>query len=312
MEIEVNEINDTLQNTQPEKKKRGRKPKPKVENNEIILPKKRGRKPKGGKIIEKTNSVLQNNNYIQENVILHLKCNSEDILHNNEEQQFLQIETLYKNELKFKEITDDENIIIKDNNLTTESSNIISTPTDKDINKDINKKIKDLQKRLYYDESSDKKSACFHCTYDFDHQPIHIPKFQLNNMYYVYGCFCSPECGVSYLMNEIIDTSEKYERFQLLNYIYGSVFDYSQNIKPAPNPYYTLDKFYGNMSIQEYRHLLKNDRLLLIVDKPLTRVLPEIYEETDIQFTFNSQHNPQTTFQIKKQSNEYIKKKNIF
>merc|ERR1711916_286386 len=114
-------------------------------------------------------------------------------------------------------------------------------------------------------------------------------KFQLNNMYYVYGCFCSPECGVSYLMNEIIDTSEKYERFQLLNYIYGSIFDYSQNIKPAPNPYYTLDKFYGNMSIQEYRRLLKNDRLLLIVDKPLTRVLPEIYEETDIQFTFNSQ-----------------------
>lgn len=309
MEIEINQVQEDIPQ---EKKKRGRKPKPKVETDDVVVPKKRGRKPKGGKIIEKTTNILENNNYIQENVILHLKCNSEDILKNNDEEQFLQVESLYKNELKFQEISDSNDIIINDNNILDES--IVTTPIvlDKDVNKDINKKIKDLQKRLYYDESSDKKSACFHCTYEFDHQPIHIPKFQLNNMYYVYGCFCSPECGVSYLMNEIIDTSEKYERFQLLNYIYGSIFDYSQNIKPAPNPYYTLDKFYGNMSIQEYRRLLKNDRLLLIVDKPLTRVLPEIYEETDIQFTFNTQQNPQTTFQIKKQSNEYIKKKNIF
>ena len=113
-------------------------------------------------------------------------------------------------------------------------------------------------------------------------------------------------------MNEVIDTSDKYERFQLLNYIYGSLFDYSQDIKPAPNPYYTLEKYYGNMTIQEYRQLLKNNRLLLVVDKPLTRVLPEIYEESDIQFSFNSIQSAPTTFQIKRQSNEPIKKKNIF
>ena len=44
--------------------------------------------------------------------------------------------------------------------------------------------------------------------------------------------------------------------------------NYDKNIKPAPNPYYTLDKFYGNLSIQQYRRLLKNERLLLVVDKP--------------------------------------------
>lgn len=312
MEITNNEVEKETEIVVPEKKKRGRKPKPKVETNEVIVPKKRGRKPKGGKIIEKTNNVLENNNYIQENVILHLKCNSEDIFNNNEDQSLLQLEPLYKNELKFQEINDDNECIIKDNQMCLNNELIINEPEEKDTNKDINKKIKDLQKKLYFDESSDKKSACFHCTYDFDHPSIHIPKFQLNNLYYVYGCFCSPECATSYLMNEIIDTSEKFERFQLLNYIYGCIFDYSQDIKPAPNPYYTLDKYYGNMSIQEYRRLLKNDRLLLIVDKPLTRILPEIYEETDIQFTFNTQSNPQTTFQIKKQSNEYIKKKNIF
>ena len=293
-----------------EKKKRGRKPKPKPDiNEEPVIPKKRGRKPKGGKIIEKTNNLIQDNNYIQENVILHLKCNSEDISNNNEE--FLNLQpSIYKNDSNFQEISTNPEPI----NIITDT--IIHEDKDSKNNiindKDISEKIKELQKRLYFDESSDQKSACFWCTYDFDHQSIHIPKFKINNLYYVYGCFCSPECGVSYLMNEVIDTSDQYERFQLLNYIYGSLFDYSQDIKPAPNPYYTLDKYYGNMTIKEYRQLLKNNRLLIVVDKPLTRVLPEIYEESDIQFSFNNIQSAPTTFQIKRQSNEPIKKKNIF
>ena len=54
-----------------------------------------------------------------------------------------------------------------------------------------------------------------------------------------------------------------------------------KNIKPAPNPYYTLDKYYGNLTIQEYRKLLSKDRLLLVVEKPLTKILPELYEENN-------------------------------
>ena len=60
-----------------------------------------------------------------------------------------------------------------------------------------------------------------------------------------------------------------------------------KNIKPAPDPFYTLDKYYGNLSIQEYRKLLKHDRLLLVVDKPLTRSLPELHEDND-EFTINN------------------------
>ncbi len=67
----------------------------------------------------------------------------------------------------------------------------------------------------------------------------------------------------------------------MLNNIYGKIYGYSKNIKPAPSPYYTLDKYYGNLSIQEYRKLLKNDKLLMIVDKPMTKILPELYEENN-------------------------------
>ena len=59
------------------------------------------------------------------------------------------------------------------------------------------------------------------------------------------------------------------------------LYNYDKNIKPAPNPYYTLDKFYGNLNIQEYRKLLNNDRLLFIVDKPMTRILPELHDDNE-------------------------------
>ena len=67
----------------------------------------------------------------------------------------------------------------------------------------------------------------------------------------------------------------RFERYALLNHIYCKIYDYSRNIKPAPDPYYTLDRYCGNLSIQEYRRLLKSERVLLVVDKPLTRSLPE-------------------------------------
>ena len=82
-------------------------------------------------------------------------------------------------------------------------------------------------------------------------------------------------------MHDDIDTSNKFERYSMLNNIYGKIYNYNKNIKPAPSPYYLLNKFYGNLDIQEYRKLLENERLLLIVNKPLSQVLPEIYEENE-------------------------------
>ena len=103
----------------------------------------------------------------------------------------------------------------------------------------------------------------------------------MNDSYHCYGCFCSPECAVAHLFTEPVDTSTRFERYHLLNHLYCKIYDYEKNIKPAPNPYYTLNKYYGNLTIQEYRLLLKNERLLLVVDKPLTRTLPELHEDND-------------------------------
>lgn len=151
-----------------------------------------------------------------------------------------------------------------------------------DINiKDINSKLKNLKINLYKNSLHDKKSACFWCTYEYDNQSCYIPKYEVDEKIYGYGSFCRPECAVAYLMKENIDDSQKFERYHLLNQIYSKVYNFKKSIKPAPNPYYLLDKFYGNLTIQEYRKLLKTEHMLLVIEKPMTRILPELHEDNE-------------------------------
>ncbi len=296
-----------------EKKKRGRKSKAELESiknnknvsinineviNEVKIPKKRGRKPKGGKIIEniKKDSIDTN---IQPNIILHLKCTSKDLInkiHHEELDSYIFSDSKTNNlEYDFLKKKYNKEIL---NSQENNEENII----------DIYKKINELSNNLHTNDIPDKKCACFWCTYDFDNPPIYIPKYLINNSYHVYGCFCCLECACAYLMEENIDQANKFERYSLLNYIYGKVYNYEKNIKPAPNPYYLLDKYYGNLSIQEYRKLLKTERLLLIIDKPLSRQLPELHEDNNDNFVKSNISN--SRYKIKK-SQLPITKNNI-
>jgi hypothetical protein len=276
----------------PVKKKRGRKPKNKkiaksdvdTKTEEKKVKKKRGRKPRGGKIVQLKDNNINDSLNVQQNCILHLKCATSEIstsnfcfpstsniqpflLNNNKTKQFQYNEINKKYHEKQQISSDDEEVKQYETN---------------DVNlKEIWSKLRTLKQKLHFNDMIDKKSDCFHCTYSFSNPPIYIPKRIRNGIIEVYGCFCSPECAVSHLKCEPIDTSTKWERYSLLNNIYSKIYNYTKNIKPAPNPYYTLDKFYGNLSIQEYRKLLMNDRILLVVDKPLTKIMPELYEENN-------------------------------
>lgn len=169
-----------------------------------------------------------------------------------------------------------------DNQNQPHTDNTSENENENDYNiKDINTKLKKLKINLYKNTIQDKKSACFWCTYDYDNSPCYIPKYELDNKIYGYGSFCRPECAVAYLMKENIDDSAKFERYHLLNQLYTKVYDYKKNIKPAANPYYLLDKYYGNLTIQEYRKLLKTEHMLLVIDKPMTRILPELHEDNE-------------------------------
>ena len=274
--------------------------------NEKPASKKRGRKPKGGKIIQQVlNNVPQQED--KPNVILHLKCSMKDLQNTTQNNGFIESYSgiIGKNDLTYEVICNENNNTFNEKNTSTmsilESEYEVENndnSTCKDCNKEIWKKIKHLEHNLHINNVNNKRSACFWDTCEFDNPPIYIPKHFINGTYHVYGCFCSPECGVAYLMNESIDSSAKFERYHLFNHIYAKIYDYNKNIKPAPNPYYMLEKYYGNLSIQEYRSLLRNERLFLIVDKPLTRILPELHEDND-DFILNNKIIPSNTYQVK-------------
>ena len=278
--------------------------------------KKRGRKPKGGKIIQQMTSDQQQM-VERPNVILHLKCSVKDLINTNQSNYF---HDAYNNssDMSF-DIIGSENVKSVStyyNNTSTSISALDNKDDDgeevycKDTSKEVWKKLKQLEHNLHINNVNNKKSACFWDTCEFDNPPIYIPKHFINGTYQVYGCFCSPECGVAYLMNENIDSSAKFERYHLFNHIYTKIYDYSRNIRPAPSPYYMLEKYYGNLSIQEYRALLRNERLFLIIDKPLTRILPELHEDND-DFILNnkiipSNYQVKTRLQRKKQNKNSI------
>jgi hypothetical protein len=271
--------------------------------------KKRGRKPKGGKLIVK-NSEPSDKPPPVSNVILHLKCSMKDLDdYNNNMNKMVSNPLNYNPDVpptimtysttdssgfsSYESRKEDSNFAYTEQTTNCYTCSKCLNNSDEDISenkgreddevniKDTNQKLKRLKMNLYKNSMNDKKSACFWCTFDFDNQSCYIPKYEMNGEICGYGSFCRPECAVAYLMKENIDDSTKFERYHLLNQIYGKVYDFKKNIKPAPNPYYLLEKFYGNLSIQEYRKLLKTEHMLLVIDKPLTRILPELHEDTD-------------------------------
>jgi hypothetical protein len=220
--------------------------------------KKRGRKPKGGKIIENQiqtineNEKEETNFAVVQNIILHLRCFRKDI-----EDTTAAVVEPYSHETSFE-------------CMTVEVENIELT---------LHQKLKQLADNLRKNEVN-KKADCFWCTCPYSTPPVYIPKGRVNGQYDVYGSFCCPECAAAYVFNEnTLDDSVKFDRYHMLNYMYGKSNNYTKNILPAPSPYYLLDKYYGNMSVDEYRKLIQNDQqLILIVDKPICVVCPELVQ----------------------------------
>ena len=263
------------------------------------VPKKRGRKPKGGKIVKKEIN-LEEDSFDNQVIILHLKCKLNDLnetlfeninsqvnynpniikevkaYSNDETENYYNLNGNKNEDVVYNIIDETENKIVQEVN-NDEKENMKEKQKNK---KNIHAKLKELES-LFNNNNINKKSDCFWCTCDFTTHPIFIPSLYHKDKYEVYGCFCSPECAASYLFKENIDNNTKFERYQLLNYIYGKAYNYEKEIKFAPNPYYTLNKYYGNLSIQEYRQLLEYDRLILVIDKPVSKIYPEIHEDNN-------------------------------
>jgi len=107
--------------------------------------------------------------------------------------------------------------------------------------------------------------ACFWCSHSFSGMPCIIPEREVGGVYMVYGNFCSPECGVSYLLGENLDPHVRWERMALLQRIYdrngtGRVF-------PAPGRE-CLELFGGPVSIESFRSTIRDGKVRVDTHMP--------------------------------------------
>lgn len=262
------------------------------------------------------------------NVILHLKCTVKDI------ENYIRFRSTGSNDIQYNpnisedivpfdgtflehnnvyKKNDDDNMISQKNNAPPSShlhanfcprcdcplSKNINTSQSTAVVDDFTEKIKSLKVQYYKNEIPDKKVDCFWCTYPFDNDPFYILQQGTSNDILGHGSFCSPPCAVAFLFKNMNwDDSAKIDSYQLMNYKYTSPTQNNNQIKPACSPFYFLDKYLGNLSIQEFRKLSNSNCNYLCIDKPVTRILPEIHEESDKSASTGIRGN----YKVKKQS----------
>jgi len=143
---------------------------------------------------------------------------------------------------------------------------------DSNINDDININnfdINELKNEKICTNSNLNSEVCWNCCHQFIDLRYNIPLKYINNIFYIYGEFCSFECslrfGYEYLNNYNI-----YELYSLINLYSRKIFNKSNNIKMAPSKL-CLKLFGGKLTINEYRDsFIKNE----IHDIQLQPIIP--------------------------------------
>lgn len=274
-----------------EKKKRGRKPKKKDENSntEIKIPKKRGRKPKNiiNNIDIKEELIFsyqknEPNNYLNNNLILHLKINLNDL---NKKKENQNIPLPYSK----------ENYSLINNNICNiqkveEGFQLKNIPANSKNDKFLEKYNTSFLKKNMYDTYTtfinnkekwplNSNIHCLWCVHKFDNVPCGIPIKYKDNKFMLKGCFCSFNCAASYIFDK--NEYDKWEQYSLLNLLYSKIFKKSEKIKLAPDRE-LLKIFGGILDIIDFRNNFTNINIeYKLYLPPLIAIIPKV-EETKI------------------------------
>jgi len=134
--------------------------------------------------------------------------------------------------------------------------------------------------------------ACFWCAYEFNNQPCFLPVKEEYGTYHVYGNFCSPQCGLSYLLHEHLDSHVRWERMALLHRMYRPNGKPGSRLYPAP-PRESLRKFGGVYTHEQFRRLVSDNKVRIDVQiPPMVSILgtldtkPIDFYDSSLQNTF--------------------------
>jgi hypothetical protein len=107
--------------------------------------------------------------------------------------------------------------------------------------------------------------ACFWCCHTFTNRPVVLPIRDTGEHLQVMGNFCSPECACAYLFDMRQDSHTRWEQLALLYRVYGEACNGKIHPSPARN---VLKHFGGNLSITEYRNLIRSHKVRIDIHLP--------------------------------------------
>lgn len=97
---------------------------------------------------------------------------------------------------------------------------------------------------------------CWWCCHQFNNPPCSVPDKFVNGIFFVYGCFCSPNCSVAYILND--NKYNIWEKYSLTIRFCQEVFDSKLNSIKSAGPRESLRIFGGHLSIEQFRKNFNN------------------------------------------------------
>jgi len=268
----------------PIKKKRGR-PKKNTSVTNVKKPKKKSKITDKSKKYSLLDTKVHVNQKIIDCVVVHLPINVKKFQKNEQflDNEFLNYDPKIIEPLPYDPENNHNNLyenITKDEEekkveVIENKNNYNIHKNDKYINKKVKKilvEFEDFTKIKQWPFSTDIK--CWWCCHNFDNTPCGIPIKYTQNTFYVYGCFCSFNCSLSYNFNSNVD--KKWERAGLVRLLYNKTHNITNaNLNYAPNRE-CLKDFGGYMTIDEFR---KNEDVSYNINyPPMLSIIPQMEE----------------------------------
>jgi hypothetical protein len=132
--------------------------------------------------------------------------------------------------------------------------------------------------------------ACFWCAHEFEGVPCFLPVKEEIGTYHVYGNFCTPQCALSYLLEEHLDSHVRWERMALLHRMYRPIGKAGCRLYPAP-PRQSLKKFGGVYTYEQFRAMVTDQKLRVDVHRPPMVSILETLDTKPIDFYDSSLQN---------------------
>ena len=201
-------------------------------NNEKTPPKKRGRKIGSKNKVKNTNEVI-----VKPPPKKRGRKPKENIIKNDN--------PVFDNQ------NNNDNLIIRLKKITSIENNLDSFE-DKEVFEEIDNKCN--------------CSACWNCCHDFDNNIYGMPIKFTNNIFHIYGFFCSLECASRYAFDNF---NNKLEIYSLINLYYNTINNTCDKKVNLAADKLTLKMFGGNLDIKEYRNHFKTNTIFNVHIPPI-------------------------------------------